>query len=402
MLLFQFQRETLLYLATSSSFSPFFLLPLLSLPVMFSALRTRSLALAARSALRVPSLSAPSRALSAGPTQLSVREALNSAMDEEMARDDRVYIIGEEVALYQGAYKVTKGLHDKYGDRRVVDTPITEAGFTGLAVGSAMAGLRPITELMTFNFGMQAIDHIVNSAAKTLYMSGGQIGAPIVFRGPNGAAMGVGAQHSQCFAAWYGSVPGLKVISPYDSEDCRGLLKAAVRDDGPVVFLENELMYNEKFDCGPEVMSEDFLLPIGKAKVMREGTDVTLVAHSIGVGICVEAAQMLADQGISAEIINLRSIRPLDTATIAESVKKTNRLVTVEGGWPMFGVGAEVSASVFETDAFNYLDAPVQRVTGADVPTPYAENLEARAFPSAQNVVDAVAATNAKALPNVA
>lgn len=368
---------------------------------MFSALLPRSLASAARrTALRHPIGSCMQhRGLSAASTQLSVRNALNSAMDEEMARDDRVYIIGEEVALYNGAYKVTKGLHDKYGDRRVVDTPITEAGFTGLAVGSAMAGLRPITELMTFNFGMQAIDHIVNSAAKTLYMSGGQIGAPIVFRGPNGAAMGVGAQHSQCFAAWYGSVPGLKVVSPYDAEDCRGLLKAAVRDDGPVVFLENELMYNEKFDCAPEVMGADFTLPIGKAKVMREGTDVTLVAHSIGVGICVEAAAVLAEQGISAEIVNLRSIRPLDTATIAESVKKTNRLVTVEGGWPMFGVGAEVAASVFETDAFNYLDAPVQRVTGADVPTPYAENLEARAFPSAQDVIDAVAATNAKALP---
>lgn len=331
-----------------------------------------------------------------------MREALNSAMDEEMARDDRVFIIGEEVALYQGAYKVTKGLHDKYGDRRVVDTPITEAGFTGMAVGSAFAGLRPITELMTFNFGMQAIDHIVNSAAKTLYMSGGQIEVPIVFRGPNGAAAGVGAQHSQCFAAWYGSVPGLKVISPYDSEDCRGLLKAAIRDNSPTVFLENELMYNEKFTCDASVMDENFTLPIGKAKIMREGTDVTLVAHSRCVGTCLEAADLLAAKGISAEVINLRSIRPLDTDTIAESVKKTNRLVTVEGGWPMFGVGAEICASVFETDAFHFLDAPVQRVTGADIPTPYAENLEAKAFPVAADIVTAVSATDERALPAVA
>lgn len=333
---------------------------------------------------------------------LSVREALNSAMDEEMARDDRVFIIGEEVALYQGAYKVTKGLHDKYGDRRVVDTPITEAGFTGMAVGSAFAGLRPITELMTFNFGMQAIDHIVNSAAKTLYMSGGQIEVPIVFRGPNGAAAGVGAQHSQCFAAWYGSVPGLKVISPYDSEDCRGLLKAAIRDDSPTVFLENELMYNEKFTCDASVMDENFVLPIGKAKIMREGTDVTLVAHSKCVGTCLEAADLLGAKGISAEVINLRSIRPLDTDTIAESVKKTNRLITVEGGWPMFGVGAEICASVFETDAFHFLDAPVQRVTGADIPTPYAENLETKAFPVAADIVTAVSATDERALPAVA
>jgi pyruvate dehydrogenase E1 component beta subunit len=315
---------------------------------MYSALAGSRLS---TSLLRCSSFASRRHLAAASGKQLSVREALNSAMDEEMARDDRVYIIGEEVALYQGAYKVTKGLHDKYGDRRVVDTPITEAGFTGLAVGSAFAGLRPVTELMTFNFGMQAIDHIVNSAAKTLYMSGGQIEVPIVFRGPNGAAAGVGAQHSQCFAAWYGSVPGLKVISPYDSEDCRGLLKAAIRDNSPVVFLENELMYNMKFDCDARVMDENFILPIGKAKVMREGTDVTLVAHSKCVGSCLEAADMLAANGVSAEVINLRSIRPLDTATIAESIKKTNRLVTVEGGWPMFGVGAEICASVFETDA---------------------------------------------------
>lgn len=343
-----------------------------------------------------------SRPNSAAAATLTVREALNSALDEELARDDRTFVIGEEVALYQGAYKVTKGLHEKYGDRRIVDTPITEAGFAGLATGAAFAGLRPICEFMTFNFSMQAIDHIVNSAAKTLYMSGGQINVPIVFRGPNGAAVGVAAQHSQCFAAWYGSVPGLKVVSPYDSEDARGLLKAAVRDDNPVVVLENELMYNSSFEVSAEAMSPDFVVPFGKAKVMREGTDVTLVGHSKAVMACMEAAEQLAANGISAEVLNLRSIRPLDRDAIAASVRKTNRLVTVEGGWPAFGVGAEVCASVFETDAFDYLDAPVQRVTGADVPTPYAENLETLSFPTAQNVVDAVSAALAKDLPSAA
>lgn len=335
----------------------------------------------------------------AAPVSITVREALNSAIDEELARDDRVFVIGEEVAEYDGAYKVTKGLHAKYGDRRVRDTPITEAGFTGLATGAAFAGLRPITEFMTFNFSMQAIDQIVNSAAKTLYMSGGQIKVPIVFRGPNGAAAGVGAQHSQCFAAWYGSVPGLKVVSPYDSEDCRGLLKAAIRDDNPVVCLENELMYKEKFDVPEEIMDPDFLIPFGKAKIMREGSDVTIVAHSRPVGFALQAADILAQEGISAEVINLRSIRPLDRMAITESVKKTNRLVTVEGGWPSFGIGAEVCAAVFESDAFEYLDAPVQRVCGADVPTPYADNLEAKAFPSVDNIVSAARETTAKSLP---
>lgn len=331
---------------------------------------------------------------------MTCRDALNSAIDEEMARDDNVFMIGEEVAEYDGAYKVTKGLHAKWGDRRVVDTPITEAGFAGLATGAAFAGLRPICEFMTFNFSMQAIDHIVNSAAKTLYMSGGSINVPIVFRGPNGASAGVAAQHSQCFAAWYGSVPGLKVVSPYDVEDCRGLLKAAVRDDNPVVCLENELMYNVTFDDIPDaVLDKDFVLPFGKAKVMREGTDITLVAHSRPVGFALQAADILAADGISAEVINLRSIRPLDTATIAASVKKTNRLVTVEGGWPTFGIGAEVCAAVFETDAFEYLDAPVQRVTGADVPTPYAENLEAKAFPAVDDIVVASRAALERNLP---
>lgn len=370
---------------------------------MFAGLRLPTSALVSRSlAVRNRGLHA-SAVASAAATKLTVREALNSALDEELARDDRVFILGEEVALYQGAYKVTKGLHDKYGDRRIVDTPITEAGFTGLAVGAAFAGLRPICEFMTFNFSMQAIDHIVNSAAKALYMSGGQLNVPIVFRGPNGAAVGVGAQHSQCFASWYGSVPGLKVISPYDAEDGRGLLKAAIRDDNPVVCLENELMYNVPFELDAKVMDPDFVLPIGKAKIMREGSDITLVAHSRAVGACLAAAERLAsERGISAEVINLRSIRPLDRDTIISSVKRTNRLVTVEGGWPQHGVGAEICAIIFESDAFDYLDAPVQRVTGADVPAPYAENLEALSFPTAENVITAVEAAVERSLPAAA
>lgn len=333
---------------------------------------------------------------------ITVRDALNSALDEELARDDKVYIIGEEVAEYDGAYKVTQGLLSKYGEKRIRDTPITEAGFAGIGTGSAYKSLRPVIEFMTFNFSMQAIDHVVNSAAKTLYMSGGLIKTPLVFRGPNGNAAGTGAQHSQCFAAWYGSVPGLKVISPYDSEDCRGLLKAAIRDDNPCVFLENELMYLRKFEVDDNVLDADFTLPIGKAKVMREGTDVTLVAHSKPVGVCMEAADALAAEGISAEVINMRSIRPLDTVTICNSVKKTNRLVTVENGWPMFGVGSEICASIFESDAFDYLDAPVQRVTGADVPTPYAENLELKCYPSVDDVVTAVRMTTQRSLPAAA
>lgn len=334
------------------------------------------------------------------PATLTCREALNSAIDEELARDDKVFVIGEEVAEYDGAYKVTKGLLEKYGSRRIVDTPITEAGFTGLATGSAMAGLRPICEFMTFNFSMQGMDQIVNSAAKTLYMSGGSINVPIVFRGPNGASAGVGAQHSQCFAAWYGSVPGLKVVSPYDVEDCRGLLKAAVRDDNPVIFMENELMYNVPFANVPDnVLDKDFVLPFGKAKVMREGTDVTIVAHSRPVAFALKAAEELQKEGVSAEVINLRSIRPLDRDTICQSVRKTNRLVTVEGGWPAFGVGAEICAAVFESDAFDHLDAPVHRVSGADVPTPYAENLEAKAFPTAVDIITACRAAMQRSLP---
>lgn len=334
--------------------------------------------------------------------QITVRDALNQAMDEEMARDERVFLLGEEVALYNGAYKVSKGLYDKYGARRVVDMPITEAGFTGLAVGAAMAGLRPICEFMTFNFSMQAIDHVVNSAAKTLYMAGGMIEVPIVFRGPNGAAAGVAAQHSQCFAAWYGSVPGLKVVSPWSAEDAKGLLKAAIRDPNPVVFLENEIMYGQSFEVAPEVLSPDFLLPIGRAKIERPGSDITLVAHSRSVQLALDAATLLHEQhgGISAEVINLRTIRPLDIETIVQSVKRTGHLVTVEAGWPMFGVGAEVAAQVSESEAFDYLDAPVLRVTGADVPMPYAKNLEELALPSAQNIVNvALKSLNARRLP---
>merc|ERR1711953_5426 len=326
----------------------------------------------------------------AGAQQLTVRDALNMALDEELARDERVFVMGEEVAQYDGAYKVTRGLWKKYGDKRVIDTPITEMGFAGLAVGAAMNGLRPFCEFMTFNFSMQAIDQVINSAAKTFYMSGGTVNIPIVFRGPNGCAAGVAAQHSQCFAAWYGHCPGLKVISPYDSEDCKGLLKAAVRDPDPVVFLENELVYGTTFDIEDKVLEEDFVLPIGKAKVMREGKDITLVSHSIGVGFCMGAAELLAKEGISVEVVNLRSIRPLDMDTVNKSVMKTNHLITVEGGFPMFGVGAEVCAQVIEGPAFHYLDAPVIRVAGADVPMPYAKSLEILATPQADTVVKAV------------
>lgn len=321
---------------------------------------------------------------------LTVRDALNSALDEELGRDDRVFVMGEEVAQYDGAYKVTRGLWKKYGDRRVIDTPITEMGFAGIAVGAAMNGCRPICEFMTFNFSMQAIDQVINSAAKTYYMSGGVVNIPIVFRGPNGCAAGVAAQHSQCFAAWYGHCPGLKVISPYDSEDCKGLLKAAVRDPDPCVFLENELLYGTTFDIADEVLDEDFVVPIGKAKVQRQGKDITLVAHSIGVAFCLGAADILAKEGISCEVINLRSIRPLDIDTVNESVMKTKHLVTVEGGFPMYGIGAEVCAQVIEGPAFHHLDAPIIRVSGADVPMPYAKSLEALATPQADDVVRAV------------
>jgi pyruvate dehydrogenase E1 component beta subunit len=315
----------------------------------------------------------------------AVRDALRDAIAEEMRRDDRVFLMGEEVGQYQGAYKVSRGLLEEFGDRRVIDTPITEYGFAGLGVGAAFGGLKPIVEFMTFNFAMQAIDHIINSAAKTLYMSGGQMGCPIVFRGPNGAASRVGAQHSQDFSAWYGQIPGLKVLAPYDAADAKGLLKAAIRDPNPVVFLEHELMYGIEFDV-PEV--EDFVLPIGKARIRREGTDVTLVAHSRMVKFALDAAEELAGMGIEAEVIDLRSLRPLDTDTVIESVKKTNRIVCCEEGWRFFGVGAEIAAAVVE-HAFDYLDAPPMRVAQKDVPLPYAANLEKLSLPNAQDIVEA-------------
>ncbi len=315
----------------------------------------------------------------------TVREALCAAMSEEMRADDRVYLMGEEVAEYQGAYKVSQGMLDEFGARRVIDTPITEHGFAGMAVGSAMNGLKPIVEFMTWNFGMQAIDHIINSAAKTLYMAGGQLGCPIVFRGANGAASRVGAQHSQCFASWYAHVPGLKVVAPWSGADAKGLLKAAIRDPNPIIFLENELLYGEKFDVP---ISEDFEIPIGRAKIERVGADVTIVAFSIMVGKSLEAAQILAEQGIDAEVINLRTIRPLDRYTILESLKKTNRIVSVEEGWAFAGIGAEIAALCGE-HAFDYMDAPLVRVCGADVPMPYAANLENLALPKPKDIVNA-------------
>ena len=342
---------------------------------------------AAAPVAEAPVLAAPVADKDWGPTKpTTVREALRDAMALEMRRDGDVFLLGEEVAQYQGAYKISQGLLEEFGPRRVIDTPITEHGFTGMAVGAALNGLKPIVEFMTFNFAMQAMDQIINSAAKTLYMSGGQMGCPIVFRGPNGAASRVGAQHSQCYASWYAHVPGLKVVAPWSSADAKGLLRAAIRDPNPVVFLENEILYGQTFDC-PE--DEDFILPIGKAKIERAGSHVTIVAFSVMVGVALEAAKQLAEQGIEAEVINLRTLRPLDTATVVESVKKTNRLVVVEEGWPFAGIGAEVAMQVIE-HAFDWLDAPPVRVHGADVPLPYAANLEKLALPQPSWVVDAV------------
>ena len=316
----------------------------------------------------------------------TVREALRDAMAEEMRADDRVFVMGEEVAEYQGAYKVTQGLLDEFGARRVIDTPITEHGFAGIGVGAAFGGLRPIVEFMTFNFAMQAIDHIINSAAKTLYMSGGQMGAPMVFRGPNGAAARVGAQHSQDYAAWYSQIPGLKVVQPYSAADAKGLLKTAIRDPNPVIFLENEILYGRSFDV-PDM--EDFTIPFGKARIWREGTDVTIVSFGIGMTYALEAAEKLAQDGISAEVIDLRTLRPLDYGTVIESVKKTNRMVTVEEGFPVCSIGNHLSAYVM-THAFDYLDAPVLNCTGKDVPMPYAANLEKLALVTTAEVVEAV------------
>ncbi len=331
---------------------------------------------------------APASATTGGPTiKMTLREALRDGMAEEMRKDDRVFVMGEEVAEYQGAYKVTQGLLEEFGARRVIDTPITEYGFAGIGTGAAMGGLRPIVEFMTFNFAMQAIDHIINSAAKTNYMSGGQMRCPVVFRGPNGAASRVGAQHSQNFAPWYASVPGLIVIAPYDAADAKGLLKAAIRCEDPVVFLENELLYGRSFD----VPQGDVLVPIGKARIVRPGTSVTIVSSSIGVALALEAAEKLAGEGIDAEVVDLRTLRPLDTATVMASLKKTNRMVVVEEGWPVCSIASEIMAVAMEK-GFDDLDAPVARVTNEDVPMPYAANLERATLVNADRITAAVKA----------
>ncbi len=316
---------------------------------------------------------------------MTVRDALRDAMAEEMRRDDKVFLMGEEVAEYQGAYKVSQGLLQEFGSKRVIDTPITEMGFAGLGVGASFMGLKPIVEFMTFNFSMQAIDHVINSAAKTCYMSGGQVSSPIVFRGPNGAASRVGAQHSQCYASWYAHCPGIKVIAPYSADDAKGLLKSAIRDPNPVVFLENEILYGQSFEVPDDA---DYTVPIGKARIVREGTDVTITAFSITVGYALKAAEELAAQGISAEVIDLRTIRPFDKETVINSVMKTNRMVSVEEGWPFAGIGSEIAAIIME-EAFDYLDAPVVRVAGVDVPLAYAANLEKLSFPTPDKIVAA-------------
>jgi len=328
----------------------------------------------------------------------TVREAINEGIDQEMERDEAVYVMGEEVAQYQGAYKVTKGLYQKYGEKRVIDTPITEAGFTGLAIGSAFHDLKPVVEFMTWNFALQAIDQIINSAAKQFYMSGGDLACPIVFRGPNGYSAGTAAQHSQCFAAWYGSVPGMKVVTPYSSADAKGLIKAAIRDPNPVLVLEHELMYGVSFPMTDEEQSKDFVIEIGKARIEREGSDVTIITYSKEVGLALEAAEVLAGKGISCEVINLLSIRPLDRDCILDSIKKTGRCVTLEQGWPQSGIGAEIAAMIMETEVFNYLDAPMERVCGADVPMPYAVELEKAALPQLEDVVAAVERTTYRSL----
>jgi pyruvate dehydrogenase E1 component beta subunit len=317
---------------------------------------------------------------------MTVREALREAMSEEMRRDETVFLMGEEVGEYQGAYKISQGMLDEFGPRRVIDTPITEHGFAGIGVGAAFGGLRPIVEFMTFNFAMQAMDHLINSAAKTLYMSGGQMGCPIVFRGPNGAAARVAAQHSQDFAAWFMQVPGLSVVMPYSASDAKGLMKTAIRDPNPVIFLENEILYGRSFDV-PEL--DDFTIPFGKAKVERVGTDVTLVSFGIGMTYALQAAEELAKQGVEAEVINLRSLRPMDLPTVLESVRKTNRCVTIEEGWPQGSVGSYIGSQIMR-EAFDYLDAPVITLTGKDVPMPYAANLEKLALVTVPEVIDAV------------
>jgi pyruvate dehydrogenase E1 component beta subunit len=354
---------------------------------------SKAKAAAAPAAPQAPLLTDPAIPAGTEMHAITVREALREAMAEEMRRDPTVFLMGEEVAQYQGAYKISQGLLDEFGPKRVIDTPITEQGFAGLGVGAAFGGLKPIVEFMTFNFAMQAIDQIINSAAKTLYMSGGQMGCPIVFRGPNGAAARVGAQHSQNYSAWYAQVPGLKVVAPYFAADAKGLLKAAIRDPNPVIFLENEIVYGRSFEV-PKL--DDYVVPIGKARVVREGSDVTLVSFSITMGLIIQAADALAKESISAELIDLRSLRPLDMPTVIESVKKTNRIVVVEEGWPVCGIASEVAVQVME-QAFDYLDAPVARVTGKDVPMPYAANLEKLALPNIGEVVAAAKAVCYKA-----
>ncbi len=324
---------------------------------------------------------------------MTVREAINQGIDEEMERDEAVFILGEEVAQYQGAYKVTKGLYQKYGDKRVIDTPITEMGFSGLAIGAAYKDLKPIVEFMTMNFSMQAIDQVINSAAKQYYMSAGDIACPIVFRGPNGNAAGTSAQHSQCFAAWYSQCPGLKVVAPYSSEDAKGLMKAAIRDPNPVVVLEHELLYGTAFPMSDEAQSKDWVIPFGKAKIEKEGTDVTIIAFSKMVGLAIEAAEAMAAKGVSVEVVNLLSLRPLDRDTIINSAKKTGRVISIETGWPQCGIGSEIAAILMESDAFNYLDAPFERITGADIPMPYATDLENAALPQLEDVVAAIERT---------
>eukprot|EP01096_Ripella_sp_DP13-Kostka_P014106 TRINITY_DN626_c0_g1_i1.p1 TRINITY_DN626_c0_g1~~TRINITY_DN626_c0_g1_i1.p1 ORF type:complete len:380 (+),score=156.19 TRINITY_DN626_c0_g1_i1:50-1141(+) len=355
------------------------------------------MALTALRSLRALSASLPARSAPAlarfystekAPINMTVRDALNQALDEELERDPDVFVMGEEVGQYQGAYKVTKGLYQKYGEKRIIDTPITEMGFAGIGVGAALNGLKPVIEFMTFNFSLQAIDHIINSAAKTKYMSGGDLNCPIVFRGPNGPPTSVGAQHSQCFAAWFGSVPGLKVVAPANCDDAKGLLKAAIRDPNPVVVLESEILYNVSFPLSVEAQDKDFLIPIGKAKIETPGTDVTLISYSRGVQLCLDAAQELAKQGISAEVLNLRSIRPIDINAIVDSVQRTNRVVTVEEGWVHHGVGAEIIALINEY-AFDYLDAPVERVASADIPMPYSKILEDEAMVQVSKIVNA-------------
>jgi pyruvate dehydrogenase E1 component beta subunit len=322
--------------------------------------------------------------------KLEVRKAINGALDEELERDPNVFVLGEEVAKYNGAYKVTAGLYDKHGGKRIIDMPITEHGFAGMAVGAAMNGMKPVCEFMTWNFALQAIDQIVNSAAKGRYMSGGQLDCPIVFRGPNGASAGVGAQHSQCLAPWMASVPGLVVYAPYSAEDARGIMKGAIRDPNPVVILEHELLYGEQFEVSAECMDKDYVTPRGKAKIEREGTDVTIVAFSKAVGISLKAAEVLAADGISVEVLNLRCLRPIDREAIIASVKKTSRIVTVDESFPICNIGAEVAAIIMESEAFDYLDAPLERVSCADVPTPYAKPLEIKSQPQITDVVEVV------------